>query len=253
VVILKYGRTIATAARRVGHMSPAPPSTSSPINLLAIIPARKGSRRIPGKNGRPLGGKPLVLWTIEAAAGCSRLDRILLSTDAPEIASLGRDAGIEVPFMRPSSLATDAAKTVDVVRHAVDFVEGPGLKVSSVVTLQPTSPLRSTADIDAAIDLHLQDPTRSVVSVSPAHPPPNLWMSIERDTLVPFSGSWPKAGDRKGHEAYALNGAIFVTPRKVLDTGDLVGSRPRPYIMPREKSIDIDDELDWRIAEALVR
>src|SRR5436309_16028322 len=103
-------------------MSPAPPSTSSPINLLAIIPARKGSRRIPGKNGRPLGGKPLVLWTIEAAAGCSRLDRILLSTDGPEIASLGRDAGVEGLFMRPSSLRTDGAQQVDVVRRAADFV-----------------------------------------------------------------------------------------------------------------------------------
>src|SRR5437867_1771288 len=151
-------------------MSPAPPSTSSPINLLAIIPARKGSRRIPGKNGRPLGGKPLVLWTI-----------------------------------------------------------------------------------DATIKRQLQDLARSVVSVSPAHPTHILWMCIERDTLDPFAGSWHKAGDRKGHKAYALNGVIFVTPRKVLDTGDLVGPRPRPYIMPREKSIDIDDELDWRIAEALVR
>src|SRR5207247_9129882 len=141
------------------------------------------------------------------AAGCPLRDAILRSTDAPEIASLGHDAGIEVPFMRPSFLATDAAKTVDVVRHAVDFVQCPGLKVSSVVTLQPTSPLRSTADIDAAIDLHLQDPTRSVVSVSPAHPPPNLWMSIERDTLVPCSGSWPKAGERTGHEASRLTGA----------------------------------------------
>src|SRR5436309_5405000 len=150
-------------------------------------------------------------------------------------------------------MTTYAEKSLNDVRHAVDYVQCPVHKVSSVLTLHPTSPLRSTADIDAAIDLHLQDPTRSVVSVSPAHPPPNLWMSIERDTLVPFAGSWPKAGDRKGHEAYALNGAIFVTPRKALDTGDLVRPRPRPYIMPREQSIDIDDELDWRIAEALVR
>src|SRR2546429_9140148 len=122
VVILKYGRTIATAARRVGHMSPAPPSTSSTINLLAIIPARKGSRRITGKNGRPLGGKPLVLWTIEAATRCTRLDRILLSTHAPEIARLGPYAGIAAPFMRPSSLTTDAPTAVAVVRHAPDFV-----------------------------------------------------------------------------------------------------------------------------------
>ena len=253
VVILKYRRTIATAARRVSHMSPAPPAASSPINVLAVIPARKGSKRLPGKNWRPLGGKPLILWTIEAATRSSRITKILVSTDAPLIADLARSAGIDVPFLRPSTLATDSAKTVDVVRHSVDFVETKGTRVSSVVTLQPTSPLRSTADIDASINLHLQDPTRSVVSVAPVHPSPGLWMFIEKENLLPVSGSWPKAGDRPAREVYALNGAIFVTPRKILEAGDLVGPDPRAYIMPRERSIDIDDELDWRIAEALIR
>jgi CMP-N,N'-diacetyllegionaminic acid synthase len=234
-------------------MSIAPPAASSRVNLLAVIPARKGSKRLPGKNWRLFGGKPLVLWTIEAATRSSRLTQVLLSTDSPVIADLARGAGLDVPFLRPSSLATDSAKTVDVVKHSVDFVETRGPKVSSIVTLQPTSPLRSTTDIDAAIDVHLQDTTRSVVSVSPVHPSAGLWMFIEGDTLVPVTGSWPKVGNREAREAYALNGAIFVTPRKVLEAGDLVGPRPRPYIMPRERSVDIDDELDWQIAETLIR
>lgn len=155
--------------------------------------------------------------------------------------------------MRPAALASDTAATVDVILHAVDFMEAQGRSVTAVVTLQPTSPLRTAADIEAALELFSRDPTRAVVSVSPASAPVEFMMQIEGDALLPLSGAWPKVRTQDARPVYVLNGAIFISPRSALDAGSLVGQRPRPYVMPRDRSFDIDDELDWRIVEGLLR
>lgn len=230
-----------------------PRSRPETIQFLAVIPARSGSRRIPEKNLRTFGGKPLILWTVEAARKSRLLQRVLVSTDSQTIADTARRAGLEVPFLRPAALATETAPMVDVIRHAVGFVEKEGASVSSVVTLQPTSPLRTADDIDAALKVYLEAPDRAVVSVSPASPPPEFWMRLEDDALVPMAGSWPTLRSQDAPPVYALNGSIYVTPRSLLRQGDLVGPRPRAYVMPKERSVDIDEESDWRIAEALAR
>ena len=234
-------------------MSPPSRPTHPSTDLLAVIPARSGSKRIPNKNLRSFGGKPLVLWTIEAARQSRSLSHVLVSTDSEAIADVARAAGLDVPFLRPSHLATDTTPMVDVIQHAVQWAERGGRRVSAVATLQPTSPLRIADDIEAAIASYRSDPGRAVVSVALASPRPEFWVRIDGDALVPLSGFWPQARSQDLPPAYALNGAIFITPRAVLEAGDLVGDRPRAHIMPRERSIDIDDESDWRIAEALVR
>ncbi len=254
LVSLKYmapiARPNATTGPLMAHHPVPPPSE---LSFLAVVPARSGSKRIPEKNTRLLAGKPLVVWTIEAARTCPRLENVIVSTDSSSIAEVARAAGADVPFMRPAALATDTAATVDVIRHASSFIEAQGRLVTAVVTLQPTSPLRTGADIEAALELFSSDPTRAVVSVSPAPSPVEFMMRIVGDELVPVGGAWPQMRTQDARPAYVLNGAIFITPRELLDRGSLVGPRPRPYVMPRERSIDIDDELDWRIAEELLR
>ncbi len=234
-------------------MSPRSALPPQEMRFLALIPARSGSTRLPNKNIRLLAGKPLISWTIEAARACRHFRSVLVSTDAPAIAEIARAGGAEVPFLRPPSLATDSAPMVDVVRHAVSFVEGQGRAVSAVVTLQPTSPLRTADDIDAAIEMFSADPLRPLVSLSSLPFPREFLMRVEGDTAVPMSGTWPRIRSQDGERLYALNGAIFITPRSVLDRGELIGDRPRAFVMPRDRSIDIDDETDWRLAEGLLR
>jgi N-acylneuraminate cytidylyltransferase len=140
--------------------------------LLAIIPARGGSKRLPGKNKRPLAGKPLVEWTIAAALGSRRVARALVSTDDPEMADLARNAGAEVPFLRPPDLATDTADSVGVARHALEFLAGRGEFYDAIALLQPTSPLRTSAHIDAAVELMKQRQATAVISVCVAEHTP---------------------------------------------------------------------------------
>ncbi len=237
----------------VGSMPPRSAPKSQEMRLLALIPARAGSKRIPNKNMRLLAGKPLIVWTIEAARRCRRLGHVLVSTDSPAIAEIARAGGADVPFLRPAALATGSAPMVGVARHAVSFVEGQGRTVSAVVTLQPTSPLRTAEDIDAAIELFSVDPVRALVSLSSLPSPQEFLMRLDGDVAVPLSGMWPHIRSQDAEPVYTLNGAIFITPRSVLDKGSLVGERPRAFLMPRDRSIDIDDEVDWRIAEALLR
>lgn len=221
-------------------------------HTLAVIPARGASKRIPGKNLRPLAGKALLLWTIDAARHARSLDRIVVSTDDQAIARFARKGGVEVPFLRPANLATDTSAMIEVIRHAVQQLEAGGMAVKTVVTLQPTSPLRTAEDIDNAVELFATDPGRAVVSVSPVVPSPDWWVRIEDGTAVPLAGQWPSSRSQDLPPTYALNGAIFVTPRSLLDIGSLSGVEPRAYVMPRERSIDIDEESDWRLAEALL-
>ena len=126
------------------------------------------------------------------------------------------------------------------------------MSVEAVVTLQPTSPLRTADDIDQAVALFKKNPTCAVVSVSPVVPPPEWWIRIEDGIAVPISGQWPTSRSQDLPATYAPNGAIFVTPMRLLERGDLIGDNPRAFVMPRERSIDIDEESDWRLAEALL-
>lgn len=178
-----------------------------------------------------------------------------MSSDDLEILAYANLRGVECPFVRPSHLATDSAETSDVLKHACDYyIEEIGYKVDAVVCLQPTSPLRTSEDIDSAIDMYVQNPKQSVVSLTEAKEYPVLMRLVRDGLVVPYDAKMAGVGRRQEYEPiYVLNGAIYVTPCNVLMSGKILAEETRPYIMPRERSIDVDSYEDIRLAEYLLR
>lgn len=225
--------------------------------LLAVVPARGGSKRLPRKNVRPLAGKPLIVWTIEAAREAGVFDEVLVSTDDAEIAAVARAAGGRVPWLRPAELSTDAATSAAVLQHALAAHESSHGEVDAVVLLQPTSPLRRAEAIRAAVAQFRADPQRrSVVSVSPAAPHPAWAFTLDGATMTPYAG-WELLGLRSQDlpPAYVLNGAIYVLPAEtVREGGPLLRPGLQAYVMAdAEAAVDIDTELDWELAEFAAR
>jgi CMP-N,N'-diacetyllegionaminic acid synthase len=220
------------------------------MRILALIPARGGSKGIPRKNVRLLAGKPLIAWTIEAARACAELERVVVSTDDAEIASVAREHGAEIPFMRPEALATDSASSLPVVLHALDHLPG----IDAVLLLQPTSPLRTAADIAAVLSLAASTGAPSVMSVAPApcHPDWMYRMSGGRQLERLMPGR--RALRRQDLEpVYVPNGAIYFNRVDWLrETGDFVGPGTIGFEMPAERSIDLDGPLDWALTELLL-
>lgn len=218
--------------------------------VLALITARGGSKGIPGKNIIEIAGKPLIAWTIEAAINCPQIDSVVLSTDDPAIASVATKLGCEVPFMRPSSLATDEASGMDVVFHAMEHL--PNFDI--LVLLQPTSPLRKSEDIVACLDLLETSP--AVVSVRPAEEHPYLTFAInDTGILTPYAR--PSASQSLRRQdlpgAWCLNGAIYAADTKWLkEQRSFISPKTVAYQMPSERSIDIDTPADLRAAGHLL-
>lgn len=222
--------------------------------MLALITARGGSKGFPGKNITNLAGKPLIAWTIEAAQTSETVDRLILSTDAPKIASVAQSWGCEVPFYRPPDLATDTAPSLDVIHHAMSWLEEHDHAYDYLVLLQPTSPLRIAEDIDACVRLAHETQTPLVLSVTESglHPYLLHWRAVD-GTLAPLLER-SLAADRRQDApvAYAINGAVYVArwePLKKIN--NFLNIEALSYVMPRERSIDIDDALDVAIAETL--
>ncbi len=224
------------------------------MRVLGVIPARGGSKGIPRKNLHPVGGRPLLAWTIDAARGARGLSRCVVSTEDDEIAGVARSFGGDVPFLRPAELATDETPGSAPILHALDEVEArDGASYDAVMCLQPTSPLRTSADIDAALAL-LDDEVAAVISVAPARHHP-LWMRTmdERGRLLPLSGSSLPARRQDLPRAYVLNGAVYIARQhefRAARTFHLEGARA--YVMPEERSIDVDTPLDAQIAGMLL-
>jgi CMP-N,N'-diacetyllegionaminic acid synthase len=225
--------------------------------ILGLIPARGGSKSIPRKNIKLLAGKPLIAWTIEAALQSQMLSRVIVSTDDPEIAQVAREWGAETPFLRPPELARDDSSSMSVVLHMLQWLEEQEqFSPDNVLLLQPTSPFRSSQDICAAIALAETRQARAVVSVSEAEKHPYVCKRILSDgTLVDFVAS-DLAYQRRQDlpPAYALNGAIYlnqceslVRDHAFLPEGTLA------YIMPVQRSLDIDTSWDWRLAELILK
>jgi CMP-N,N'-diacetyllegionaminic acid synthase len=225
-------------------------------SVLAIIGARGGSKTLPGKNIAPLGGKPLIVWTIEAALAAVRVERVIVTTDSAEIAKVAQLAGAEVPFIRPSELSQDDTPGNLPVVHAVRWLEGrEGTSYDLVVYLQPTSPLRTAADIDAAIDLQIERDADSVVSVTPAGEHPYWMKTVDKDgwmqDLVKLETPIVLRQDLPA--AYLLNGAIYLAKRDVLlSTGGWATDRTAAYVMPADRSVDIDTAEDFASAESVL-
>ena len=222
-------------------------------DLLAIIPARGGSKRLSRKNVLPLAGKPLIAWTIEAALRCGAVGRVVVSTEDPEIAAVAESCGAEVPFMRSPGLATDTTTTIDVVLDILSKLPQAG----RVVLLQPTSPLRTARHIDEAAKLMDVRGAKAVVSVSEAEHPP------EWSNPLPEDGSMDRflRDDLKNKRSqdlpvsYRLNGAIYIADARMLiqERTFLPCRGAYAYRMDRESSIDIDGKVDFILAEILMR
>ncbi|WP_341894455.1 acylneuraminate cytidylyltransferase family protein [Ferrovibrio terrae] len=219
--------------------------------VLAIIPARGGSKGVPRKNVRIVGGKPLIAWTVASALAAKTVDRTILSSDDPEIMTAAQDWGCEIPFTRPPNLATDTASMLDVVHHAV---ENCGGGFEWVVLLQPTSPLRSPDDIDATIYACVQANAPAAVTVTPSDKSP-FWMYFrgESGLMKPVLDDPRTLSYRRQDlpSAYALNGAVYVARRDWLKgRSSFVSPETICHIMPRDRSIDIDTEFDLSMLEA---
>jgi CMP-N-acetylneuraminic acid synthetase len=228
------------------------------MNVLGLITARGGSKGIPRKNLAPCGGRPLLAWTCDAAhARC--ISRAIVSTDDPEIAELARSEGIAAPFVRPAELASDTARSIDVARHAVDWLaELERWTADVVVLLQPTSPLRTATHVDAAFAL-LGEDFDSVVSVVevPHRFKPWCQLVLDGDRLLDYlPGDLPfDRFRRQGQPSlYARNGpAVLISRAATIRSGTFYGDRCAPYVMDAAASTDIDDREDLELADWQLR
>lgn len=226
------------------------------MKILGLIPARGGSKRLPGKNIRPLAGVPLIAWSIRSALASGVFDKVLVTTDDPAIAEIAVDHGASVPWMRPAELASDTATSMDVVLHALSACEASGgVTFDSVMLLQPTSPFRSVDTILRAVELHCRSGLQSIVSVCPAKVHPEWCFRMDSDgSLQRYVGDESLATRSQDlPPAYQINGAIYLAT-----TGELhrertfLGSRTHGMVVQRlEENIDIDDDSDWQLAECL--
>jgi CMP-N,N'-diacetyllegionaminic acid synthase len=225
------------------------------MRTLGVVPARGGSKGIPRKNIKLLRGKPLIAYTLEAAKA-SGLSRCVVSTDDPEIAAVSRGMGAEV-LMRPAHLAEDSTPTLPVLQNVVARLEAGGERFDAVMTLQPTSPFRTSAHIDAALVAFAADPAAdslvSVVQVPHNMTPPSLMLLSADGYLTDFLEAGGKPLRRQDKPVlFARNGAaIYLTRTACLDRF-IFGGRLLPFRMSKRDSLDIDDLEDWAIAEALL-
>lgn len=223
--------------------------------VLAVITARGGSKGVPKKNIRPLAGKPLVAWTIEAALAARSKMRIVVSTDNPEIADVCRFYGVEVPFLRPAELASDFATSEGAVIHALDWMcEHEKYSPYLTVLLQPTSPFRSSLDIDCAINFQMENNVDAVVSVTENRRPIQWLQRVDPQGRVSDVFPDHNVSRRQNAETlYQYNGAVYVIRTEVLRRENTFYPADRiAYIMPPERSLDIDSELDFLIADRLM-
>lgn len=217
---------------------------------VGVIPAREGSKGIPCKPLAPLRGEPLIAHTIRAALSADTLDRLVVSTDSGTIAEVASAHGVEV-IMRPAALGTDTATTAAVLRHACSC---PGLAdADPIVTLQPTSPLRTPGVIDACVRLFLETGADSVVTMGPAGCPPEWMYRLTAGGGAEPLLAKPDVSRRQDVcQAYQLNGAVYVTARRLVDSGLVFGGDMRVVVMKREESVDIDEPLDLILAELIM-
>jgi CMP-N,N'-diacetyllegionaminic acid synthase len=224
------------------------------LNILAVIPARGGSKGIPDKNIIEVAGLPLIAHTIKSARRSKLISHLIVSTDSEKIAGIAREYGALVPFIRPEELATDSALSVDVLSHAIYHEEVRlGLEFDYVVLLQPTSPLKSETDIDGAIETVVGDrncdTAVTVVDVGANHPA-RMYQIINGELISVIREKTPMMPRQELPAVYIRNGAVYAFRRDVIDKyGAILGAKIKPYIMPMSRSINIDGAADILLAE----
>src|SRR3989338_4440741 len=221
--------------------------------ILGVITARGGSKGIPRKNIKELVGKPLIVYTIEATRGSKYLTRCLVSTDDKEIADVSRKHGADVPFMRPAELAQDKSTSMEVVQYVIKKLKDDfGEEYDYLMILQPTSPLRTSADIDECIKLAIQTGADSVMSMKELEDfSPKKVKRVEEGVIMPYFEEEGKESSRRQDLAkmYKRNCAIYLTKTECIKRGDLFGKISYAYLMPEERSVDINKPVDFDMAE----
>lgn len=225
--------------------------------VLGIIPARGGSKGLPGKNLRLLGGKPLIVWSIEAGTKSRYIDELVISTDSEEIAAVAKRTGATVPFIRPNELATDDASSVDVVLHALDWYAASGRAFDLVALIEPTSPLRTSKDIDDALEVLLQSSGDSIVSICRTENTHPSFM-VERDD----EGCLRYVVDQRSHHirrqdlspVFFFEGTIYISEAKALRaTKSFYQENTVGFEVPKWKSLEVDDMDDLIMVEAIMK
>lgn len=225
------------------------------MNCLYIIPARKGSKGIPHKNRKLLGGKPLISYSIETALQLTSPDNICVSTDDEEIIRIAKEYGLQVPFVRPAALSTDTSSSREVILHALDYYQSIERNFDVIVLLQPTSPFRRLEDIKEALRMY-NDDTDMVVSVKAASANPyyNLFETDALGFLKPSKGNGSYIRRQDAPPVWEYNGAIYVIRPQTLREKSLCRfDRIRKWEMDELHSLDLDSLLDWKFAEFLLK
>lgn len=224
--------------------------------LLAVIPARSGSKRLPSKNILPIVGKPLIAWTIEEAKKSSFVDDVVVSTDDQMIANISQQYGAEVPSLRPLELAKDESSSLDAVLNVLQTLETQGRDYGYVVLLQPTSPLRTATHIDGAVSLLIDRSADSIVSVTKLEHPIEWSGELPSDLSIEhfMENTRQKVRSQDLPVRYRLNGAIYlISVSELIKESALISAKNcYAYRMPKEESIDIDERFDFEIAEMLL-
>ena len=223
------------------------------MNILYIIPARSGSKGLPGKNIKLLNAKPLIYYSIKVAKESKYQGKVIVSTDDQKIAEISKECGADVPYLRPLELSTDQSSSIDVILHAIEFFKQQNVYYDTVVLFQPTSPLRLLEDINIAFDLFIKKNAEAVVSV------------CENDHHPYWSNTLPESGSMKDFirpeikglnrqqlpKSYRLNGAIYIsTVEALVANKGFIHSGTYASVMPNERSVDIDHEIDFDLAES---
>lgn len=231
---------------------------SERFQIIATICARTGSKGVPGKNIRILLGKPLLAYTIETALKCSLIDKVVLSTDSDKIAEIGKNYGAEAPFLRPSEMATDFVPKFPAIKHSVAFIEDLNHKrYDIIVDLDPTSPLRNVDDITNCIDLLIKSKADSVITCCEAYRNPYFNMLELNDSgYAHLSKKADKIIYRRqdAPKVYSMNASIYAMWRDLFfEKMTFITDKTKVYLMPEERSIDIDREIDFKLVELLMK
>lgn len=227
------------------------------MKVLAIIPARGGSKGLPGKNIRPLCGKPLIGWTIEQAKASRYITDIFVSTDSQEIADVAKQFGVDVPELRPAELASDTAPSSGFVVYTIEKLRAQGKEYDYIILLEPTSPLREVEDIDRSIEILSAHPEAdSIVGVCRAEcaHPAFMVRCSEQGVLIPYQGDMQTIRRQEIGEVYYFEGTVYVTcPEAYLQKQTFYHDKTLPYIVPKSRAFEVDDLEDWFIIESILK
>ena len=227
-------------------------------SVIAIIPARGGSKGLPGKNIKELCGKPLIAWSIEAGLGCKYIDEVMVTTDSEETARIARKFGASVPFIRPTELASDTATSFDAIKHAIDFYENELDKCFDyIVLLEPTSPLREKGDIDGMFEkiISMEDQFDAIVSLGEVHEHPSIMKKIVGNEIEPYCKNLYMATRRQDNEiAYFPYGVAYIVKTKtLLEEKSFYPFRTTHRMIKRYQCYEIDDIYDFLAIENIMK